>query len=725
MNRQNSTMSMGWKKEPWEREKRAGKDSFKEYPGQGTRTRIPKSSEYSRDQSVGTTGDSGSPSSDTSQEKTEYQPQSAYADATEGAPELSGAEAVSQYEAARKALVQDTMPSYAAAPGVFQPAAEYSPVGSSYAAASGALQSRGEKERWKRIRELGKASEELPLPSIGERAGLTLSGAGKQYAGSMAQVGKTILFPSYAGIDERIDRLAGNEKEQEKLHGMVDETRSRTNGYAEKMQDFADRMSGSGAQDIARAQEGLDPMGRMLVNAGVGVTQMAGDAALAFATGGSSMLPMVTRSFGGGVQEARAKGYNENQQMLLGLTNAATEYFSERLFGGNPVYDTDVGLVNRLVGKLVKNPKVMEVLASAPVEALNEGLEEIVSDLLNPVAEWAITGTRPEYELDQIIEDGAVGILTALIAQGGTKALNQVGQGLKNQGRVYDGQAFQGQKAASTPEAGPMTSFVDDATADQMLLERTTVDFLTRKGELKLTKGMTQEEKRSAVRQAVENVVYKEKTASTGETGKPRITMAEFTDPAAPIWTRVEYGDTETQTKITQSVHQEMVDAGRVVQIGQETRNKVAQSYPDLRSMKKAERLPILRRKMTELKDSLRSFLNGFKETDIEFEVKGKILEARLYDTGIREVLEKVTQDKASMLYESGKVFQNAQYLYSTPDYDGDPNVYRWNYFYTPVQIGDDVVGVRIAVRDMVWQPGSKGGSQIYNWNIKRHHRGR
>lgn len=253
-----------------------------------------------------------------------------------------------------------------------------------------------------------------------------------------------------------------------------------------------------------------------------------------------------------------------------------------------------------------------------------------------------------------------------------------------------------------------------------MLLERTTVDFLTRKGELKLTKGMTQEEKRSAVRQAVENVVYKEKTASTGETGKPRITMAEFTDPAAPIWTRVEYGDTETQTKITQSVHQEMVDAGRVVQIGQETRNKVAQSYPDLRSMKKAERLPILRRKMTELKDSLRSFLNGFKETDIEFEVKGKILEARLYDTGIREVLEKVTQDKASMLYESGKVFQNAQYLYSTPDYDGDPNVYRWNYFYTPVQIGDDVVGVRIAVRDMVWQPGSKGGSQIYNWNIKK-----
>ena len=73
-----------------------------------------------------------------------------------------------------------------------------------------------------------------------------------------------------------------------------------------------------------------------------------------------------------------------------------------------------------------------------------------------------------------------------------------------------------------------MTSFVDDATADQMLLERTTVDFLTRKGGLKLTKGMTQEEKRAAIRQAVENVVHKEKPASGEETASTYID----TDPA-------------------------------------------------------------------------------------------------------------------------------------------------------------------------------------------------
>ena len=59
------------------------------------------------------------------------------------------------------------------------------------------------------------------------------------------------------------------------------------------------------------------------------------------------------------------------------ITAPATEYFSERLFGGNPVYDEDVGLVNWLVGKVVKNPTVMKVLSSAPVETGSEGLEEM------------------------------------------------------------------------------------------------------------------------------------------------------------------------------------------------------------------------------------------------------------------------------------------------------------------------------------------------------------
>ena len=135
-----------------------------------------------------------------------------------------------------------------------------------------------------------------------------------------------------------------------------------------------------------------------------------------------------------------------------------------------------------------------------------------------------------------------------------------------------------------------------------------------------------------------------------------------------------------------------------------------------MRSMKKKERTPILKSAMTRLKTDLRQFLNGFKNQSFEFDVNGQVLDATLYSTGINEVMEKVTKEKANMLYSTEAIFRNARYLYSTPDYDSDPNVYRWNYFYTPVQIGEATVGVRIAVRDLAKQ----GESQIYNWGIKK-----
>ncbi|MBQ8004811.1 MAG: hypothetical protein IJ303_00665, partial [Clostridia bacterium] len=163
-----------------------------------------------------------------------------------------------------------------------------------------------------------------------------------------------------------------------------------------------------------------------------------------------------------------------------------------------------------------------------------------------------------------------------------------------------------------------------------------------------------------------------------------------------------------------------MLSEGSVVKVSDETMQSVSQSYPDLRGVKKKERTPLLKDAMSKLKSNLRQFLNGFKNQSFEFDVDGKVLEAKLYSTGINEVLEKVTQDKANMLYTTGEIFKNARYLYSTTDYDGDPNVYRWNYFYTPVQIGENTVGVRIAVRDIAEGQDHLPESQIYNWNIKK-----
>ncbi len=198
--------------------------------------------------------------------------------------------------------------------------------------------------------------------------------------------------------------------------------------------------------------------------------------------------------------------------------------------------------------------------------------------------------------------------------------------------------------------------------------------------------------------------------------GTHPITMEEYANNDAPIWKNVGYEDEATKSSITRQVHNEMVAAGSVVTVSQDTMQKVEESFPDLRSMKKKDRNPILKESFNRLKSNLRQFLGGISNHGFEFEVNGAILDAKLYGTGINEVLEKVNQEKAGMLYSTEEIFKNARYLYSTPDYDGDPNVYRWNYFYTPVQIGEQTVGVRIAVRDVI----NPSESQIYNWGIKK-----
>ncbi len=197
---------------------------------------------------------------------------------------------------------------------------------------------------------------------------------------------------------------------------------------------------------------------------------------------------------------------------------------------------------------------------------------------------------------------------------------------------------------------------------------------------------------------------------------KERIGMADFVNRDSSVWRNVAYENDAEKSKIMQDTHAAMIEEGAVVTVPYEVLETVSQSFPDLRGVKKKERTPLLKEAMSKLKNNIRKFLDGFKNKSFEFEVNGKILEAKLYNTGVNEVLEKITQSKADMLYATEQIFQNARYLYSTPDYNGDPNVYRWNYFYTPVKIGEETVGVRIAVRDTA----NPAESQVYNWGIKK-----
>jgi len=478
--------------------------------------------------------------------------------------------------------------------------------------------------------------------------------------------------------------------------------------------DFNRELSESGARDTEKAKEGLGGAGRFIVDAATGLIQLGGDIGAGVLTGGGATVPLALRSFGGGTMKARQEGASLKEQMTYGGLTALTELLTEKIgsvgriqtkaFGKGGLDDIFEGVVAAAerAGKTPAGRAALNRLASAGTGFLSEGLEEAVSAAVEPVIA-KLTYGKELPDIKRLAQDvaydflvgGAIGAVT-----GGTGGTDTA----KAQWRTHD-QAID-QRYASMGEKGMF------GAAPMSAAGRKAGD---------IAREQTQDQIRKEMKLASRQGGEKENAASGVETaGRPRISMEDFANRGSPVWNNVEYEDNETKTRLMQEAHQQMVSEGRVVQVEQAVIDKVAKSFPDVRSLPRAEKNNVLKQAITALKADLRGVLKGLTGQGIEFDVNGNILEARLYSTGINEVLKGIGQTKANMLYGTEGIFKNAQYLYSTPDKSGDPNIYRWNYFYTPVQIGEDTVGVRIAVRDMVRGTSLQPESQIYNWGIKK-----
>ena len=168
--------------------------------------------------------------------------------------------------------------------------------------------------------------------------------------------------------------------------------------YAEKLRTLADRLATS--YDYTDAQQWNDyyqsimneamqdhsAVGTWIIQQLPSAGAMVNDLMFSTATGGTltPLSIMGVRAGGSAMNDAHNEGATDTQALLIGLENAATEILSEKLFGGNPVYDEDAGLVNRAVAKLTKSKSVMRVLDSKAFDFVSEGLEEVVAELLEP-----------------------------------------------------------------------------------------------------------------------------------------------------------------------------------------------------------------------------------------------------------------------------------------------------------------------------------------------------
>ena len=205
--------------------------------------------------------------------------------------------------------------------------------------------------------------------------------------------------------------------------------KSKFNKVADWLNEVAVDWYESAQKNEAKAREGLGDFGNLLVSTGIAGTQMAGDLALNALVPGSGIFAMAGRAYGSGSLEAQANGLTAGQQQLAGLKSAAIETISEKIFG----YGSKIAYGSGLV----KSPQVIEsainTLAKTNagrtalktlVGANEEGLEEVLSDLLNPIADRLLgldSGTGNVYEdlqSQQVLEDYLVGGILGLFGSG-------------------------------------------------------------------------------------------------------------------------------------------------------------------------------------------------------------------------------------------------------------------------------------------------------------------
>lgn len=173
------------------------------------------------------------------------------------------------------------------------------------------------------------------------------------------------------------------------------DTTAKTDEYTAKVKnDLAHEFSGilmNNAEQLRNeAYRAAGDEGKFLVDLLYTGGQMAVDLIANAIVPGSGLWLMSTRVFGQSAYEARENGADAATQLVTGLKSAVIEYLTEKLGGGafKKIYGAGMvdNAIESVLGRLFKTNTGRTVIRYI-MNAVNEGNEEVLSDLLNPVAD--------------------------------------------------------------------------------------------------------------------------------------------------------------------------------------------------------------------------------------------------------------------------------------------------------------------------------------------------
>lgn len=260
-----------------------------------------------------------------------------------------------------------------------------------------------------------------------------------------------------AGYDAMIQgediysRPGGLKKISEDADKDFEERYEKVKGAGDEYFRKADEMKKRSEQQQKEAKEGLGGFGQFAVDLGIAGAQFAGDIALNAALPGAGLAAMGMRAAGSAAQEARQSGRDIDTQLNTGLKSAAIEVLTEKLFGLGSKAAYGAGLIknekliNGIVNNLAKTNTGRATLKLITA-ASEEGAEEVLSDILNPVADrilklddgkgdWSDIGK--DMDTQQMLADFLIGGTLGLFGAG-TNVINGQFKAENAQQRGYE-----------------------------------------------------------------------------------------------------------------------------------------------------------------------------------------------------------------------------------------------------------------------------------------------
>ena len=482
------------------------------------------------------------------------------------------------------------------------------------------------------------------------------------------------------------------------------------------------------AQAQEKLMEGLSPGEQAAANLGVMGADMLANYGMSAMTGIPFAAYNAVTSGAATGEQALESGVDPDTALALAAGSGAISYGIEKV--GGVAGDWGKQLLQKIGGTRIGQA----VLSGLPQKAvqyisslsgnkaaqvlgtgLEEGLENFTEYDLQRLWQNLILDEDTPFDVKQALSEAGAGILfgstvAGINAAGDTVRQRQIGNELFETGEGLDLLA-QGMESQSP-----------SIRAEAERLARQSMEGQVSKTGL----GQLYERMASGEESAVDVLLN---AGRSGETPEAVMADALVNGPLkdgggrkTPQYRILDYNDQESKQAITRQIHEDMVGRGKTVELTDADLQAFADYYPDLRSMKKSERTAILKEKKKQLIPAIKEMLHTmFDGQKVELSVNGSILEARVYNEGINHVSRNMSQEKAAMLRRSQDIFRQAEYLYSTGNdvhstASSNPDIRQWHYFYVPLKLGDQTVGVRIAVRNMK----TDNESQIYDWDIKK-----